>query len=118
MHKLSQELLTLIEKECKGRKHLKLTIGTLINGEKNIQVFNETGEIPNEDHTYEIGSITKTFTGTLLAKYVYEEKMSLEDSISKYVDGLDGNAYYPTIKRLATHTSGYGYYPFTLWEGI
>ena len=118
MHKLSQELLTLIEKECKGRKHLKLTIGTIINGEKNIQVFNETGEIPNENYTYEIGSITKTFAGTLLAKYIHEDKMSLDDSISKYVDGLDEDTYYPTIKRLATHTSGYGFYPFTLRAGI
>ena len=118
MHQLSSELLLLIEKECRGRKHIKLTIGILRDGEKKIQVFDETGEIANKNYTYEIGSITKTFTTSLLAKYLYEGKMSLEDSISKYVDGLDENTYYPTLKRLATHTSGYGYYPATLLDGI
>ena len=118
MHKLSSELLLLIEKECRGRKHIKLTIGTLVDGKKNIQVFGDTGEIPNEDYTYEIGSITKTFTTSLLGKYLHESKMSLEDSISKYVEGLDENNYYPTLKRLATHTSGYGYFPATLWDAV
>jgi CubicO group peptidase (beta-lactamase class C family) len=33
--------------------------------------------------------------------------MSLEDSISKYVEGLDHNSCYPALKRLATHTAGY-----------
>jgi len=118
MHKLSSELSALIEKECRGRKHLKLTIGTLVDGEKAIRVFGETGEIPNEDYTYEIGSITKTFTASLLGKYIHEGKMSLDDSISKYVDGLDEKTYYPTLKRLATHTAGYGFLPATIWDGV
>jgi len=53
----------------------------------------------------------------LLAKYVHEGKMSLDDPISKYVDGLD-DGYYPTLRRLATHTAGYGYLPATAWVGI
>jgi CubicO group peptidase (beta-lactamase class C family) len=101
------KIQSLIEKACKGKKHIKLTIGTYANNEKTIRVFDETGEIENENDIYEIGSITKTFTCSLLAKYIYEGKMSLEDSVSKYVIGLDSNAYYPTLKRLATHTAGY-----------
>jgi len=97
----------LIEKACRGRSQIKLTIGTYADCEKSILVFGEAGEIPNENYTYEIGSITKTFTTSLMMKYVLEQKMSLDDSISKYVDGLDGGAYYPTLGRLATHTAGY-----------
>lgn len=96
---------------------MKLTVGTLIDGERTIQVFNDTGEIPNNNDVYEIGSITKTFTTSLLAKYVYEGKMSLDDSISRYVDGL-GDGYYPTLLRLATHQAGYGYLPATIKDGI
>jgi len=108
----------LIGRACKGRKHIKLTVGTLdANGTQTINVFGENGEIQNENYIYEIGSITKTFTCSLLAKYIYEQKMSLDDPISKYVDGLGTGKYYPTLKRLATHTSGYPtYFPFSKWE--
>ena len=117
MHKFGTELQALIEKECKRKTHIKLTVGTLINGEKTIQTFGENGEIPNENYIYEIGSITKTFTASLLAKYIHEGKMFLDDPISKYVNGL-GDGYYPTLRRLATHTAGYGYLPATPWVGI
>ena len=117
MHKLGTELQALIKKECKGKAHIKLTVGILADGKQTIQTFGASGEVPNENYVYEIGSITKTFTTSLLAKYIYEGKMSLNDSIAKYVDGLD-SSYYPTLKRLATHTAGYGYLPATIREGI
>jgi len=117
MHKLGTELQALIEKECKGKTHIKLTVGTLVDGKRTIQTFGASGEVPNENYVYEIGSITKTFTASLLAKHIHEGKMSLDDSISKYVDGLD-DSYYPTMKRLATHTAGYGFLPATIREGI
>ena len=117
MLKLGTDLLAFIGKECKGKTHIKLTVGTLADGEQTIQTFGASGEVPNENYVYEIGSITKTFTASLLAKYIHEGKMSLDDSIAKYVDGL-GDSYYPTLKRLATHTAGYGFLPATIREGI
>jgi len=107
MRKLSSEMKTLIEEECRGKTQIRLTIGTFADGEKTIQTFGATGEVPNKNYVYEIGSNTKTITASLLAKYIHERKMSLDDSISKYVDGLDKDTYYPTLKRLATHTAGY-----------
>ncbi|MFJ7746147.1 serine hydrolase [Peribacillus sp. NPDC097295] len=56
---------------------------------------------------YEIGSITKTFTASFLSKYVIERKLSINDSIQKYIEGIKEHEYYPTLLRLATHTSGY-----------
>ncbi|MCL2588121.1 MAG: beta-lactamase family protein [Oscillospiraceae bacterium] len=117
MHKLSPELQAFIEQACRGKTHIKLTVGTLIDGEQTIQTFGANGEIPNENDVYEIGSITKTFTASLLAKYISEGKLSLDDSIANYVDGLD-DSYYPSLKRLATHTAGYGYLPATIWVGM
>jgi len=117
MNKISGELQALIEKECQGKTNIKLTIGTLVDGEKTIQVFGHGGEVANEDYLYEIGSITKTFTTSLLAKLIHEGVMSLDDAISKYFDGLDGD-YYPTLRRLATHTAGYGHYPASFLDGF
>jgi CubicO group peptidase (beta-lactamase class C family) len=52
-----------------------------------------------------------------MAKHIYEQKMSLDDSISMYVDGLESEKYYPTLRRLATHTAGYPrHLPLGKWE--
>ncbi len=110
---MDAEILDLIKKQCQGKQHLKLTVGYLVNGSQTVSVFNESGEIENKDienkdYIYEIGSTTKTFTASLLAKYLHEGRLSLDDSIGTYIPGLAQNRYYPTIKRLITHTSGYG----------
>ena len=120
VHKLGPKIQTLIDNVCRGKKQVKLTIGIFANEKKSIKVFDTNGEIPNENHIYEIGSVTKTFTGSLLAKQIHEGKMSLDDSIDKYIDGMDKNTYYPTLKRLATHTAGYpGHLSFnSKWDYI
>lgn len=66
---------------------------------------------PITDHTFfQIGSISKTFTAVLLATFILEDKISLEDDANKY---LPEGYKLPTfkgknvkIKHLITHTSG------------
>jgi CubicO group peptidase (beta-lactamase class C family) len=59
---------------------------------------------------FEIGSITKTFTGTLLADMVARGEVAFEDPVSKYlpdqvpVPTIEGQEI--TLLDLATHTSG------------
>ncbi|HHY82734.1 MAG TPA: beta-lactamase family protein [Clostridiales bacterium] len=95
----------------KGNKDAVITVGIVDNGNMTYNVYGENGnELAKEEHIYEIGSITKTFTASLLCKAVSEGIISLDDSIDEYLD-LPEKDYYPTIRRLATHTSGYkGYY--------
>ncbi|MBY0123798.1 serine hydrolase [Bacillus sp. S/N-304-OC-R1] len=108
MFEISDETLQLIKNACRGKKHLKLTVGYLIDNNSVIKIYNENGELhSSQTYHYEIGSITKTFTSSLLSKYVSENKVSLNDSIQKYVEGLKKDEYYPTLLRLATHSSGY-----------
>jgi CubicO group peptidase (beta-lactamase class C family) len=108
MFEISDKTLRLIEKTSKGKKHLKLTVGYLTGNDSVIKIYNENGELDTfQKYYYEIGSITKTFTVSLLSKYVYENKMSIHDSIQKYIEELRADQYYPTLLRLATHTSGY-----------
>jgi CubicO group peptidase (beta-lactamase class C family) len=111
------DILTAIKNVCKGKKHIKLTVGYILNDKITVRVFNEDGETQDENYIYEIASITKTFTASLLAKNIYDNKMSLDDSIQKYFDGLADDRYYPTLRRLATHTAGYSAaLPFTWRE--
>lgn len=83
-----------------------VTVGVWENGEAAYRVFGENGkELPKELHTYAIGSITKTFTGSLIAKQVEDGKLELECPISDYLK-MSAQTYAPTIKQLVTHTSG------------
>ena len=113
MQAFSIEIRSLIKKLCKGKTHMKFTVGTLVNGETICKMFDADGEIPFESYGYEIGSVTKSFVGLMLAKNIHEGTMSLDDPVSIYVDGLDASKYYPTLRRLVTHTAGYGGIPLT-----
>lgn len=95
-----------------GSKDAVITVGIIQNGKMTYDVYGENGsKLPREDHIYEIGSITKTFTTSLLCKAVIEGRVSLDDSIDKYLS-LPDKDYYPTIERIVTHTSGYKNYYF------
>ena len=66
-----------------------LSIGILRKGVTHIYNYGETADgnktMPDADNLFEIGSITKTFTATLLAYYVNEGKVKLTDPITKYL---------------------------------
>lgn len=88
-----------------------ITVGIIREGQLSYRVYGENGrELPAELHTYEIGSLTKTFTAALINKAISEGKMHIDDTIDLYLPLSDGMEY-PTIGELLTHTSGYkGYY--------
>lgn len=91
----------------KDNQDAVITVGIIQNGEMNYTVYGENGvELPQEEHIYEIGSITKTFTTSLLCKAISEGRASFDDPIDKYLN-LKEKGYYPTIRRLVTHTAGY-----------
>lgn len=65
--------------------------------------------IAPEKVIFEIGSITKVFTGLLLAEAVVEHKVSLDDPISRYLPdtvAMDPSTAAITLAQLSTHTSG------------
>ncbi|MBW2961001.1 serine hydrolase domain-containing protein [Mesonia aestuariivivens] len=59
----------------------------------------------NPKTMYRIGSITKSFTATLILKLVEQEKLSLDTKLAKYYPELP-NAEKITIKHLLNHHSG------------
>ena len=90
-----------------GNDDAIITVGIIRDGEMSYTVYGKDGTIlPQDEYIYEIGSITKTFTSSLLCKAISEGRISLEDRIDKYLE-LPQKDYYPNIKRLVTHTSGY-----------
>lgn len=86
----------------------------LIDGE-NVEYFSygkadlKTGADVDENSIFEIGSISKTFTGIIVADEVIKGKMKLSDPISDYLSEYTKvptrNDTSITIKDVATHTS-------------
>ena len=62
--------------------------------------------IPDGESIYEIGSITKVFTASLLAALVAEGRIRLDDPVRKLLPELSRFPPEITPRRLATHTSG------------
>lgn len=63
------------------------------------------GEELSANDIFELYSITKTFTSTLILKLAEEGKVNVSDKLEKYYPGFpEGNVI--TIENLLTHTSG------------
>jgi CubicO group peptidase (beta-lactamase class C family) len=68
--------------------------------------FSEGNKTPSNTNTkYRIGSITKTFTATLIFQLIDDGKITLDDKLSKYFPDIK-NASNITIHHLLTHRSG------------
>ena len=83
------------------------------DGSRRVLIFGEAGEGARPlaaTSVFEIGSITKTFTGAVLADMVRRGQVKLVDPVGKYmpagvrVPSLNGRQI--TLLDLATHTSG------------
>ena len=96
----------------KDNKQAVITVGIIKDGQVKYTVYGQNATIlPSLAHTYEIGSISKTFTAALLSKATYEGKVALSDTIDQYLE-LPGKNQYPDLQQLVTHTSGYKNYYF------
>ncbi|WP_034058097.1 serine hydrolase [Lacinutrix jangbogonensis] len=112
--KISTEVKEYIQSRVDNQMNVGIVVG-YINGDT-IEYYSlgktamENGVAVNEASVFEIGSISKTFTATLLALKVNSGEMNLDDPISKYlpkaVKGPTRNGKEITLKHLATHTSG------------
>ena len=107
----------VIRKLYPKTSHMEMTLGILRDGETQILHLDPEQNESAETLTYPVGSICKTFTASLLAKYVREGKADLNAPISEYINGLP-KQYYPSLRRLAVHSSGYGGKPFGTLETL
>ena len=93
-----------------------LSIGLYHQGQQTFYNYGEvakgTGRLPTAATYYDLGSVAKTFLGTLLAQAVLDHKVQLTDDIRQYLPGqypnlvVDGRPI--QVVDLANHTSGLG----------
>lgn len=101
----------VMEMIVKDNKDAVISVGIWEDGKEEMYIYTKDGKKDFVEYKYQIGSITKTFTGAMLAKEVYDGKMSLNDPVGKYLE-LSEKSYNPTFEKLVTHRSGLS----TLWE--
>lgn len=90
------------------------SIGVVYRGEEVIRHRGdmETGKSnpPTDETLYEIGSLSKTLAGTLMARAVLERRLTLDDDVRRYLRGDYPNLQYQgdpiRIRHLLSHTSG------------
>lgn len=82
----------------KDASRVGLSIGILYRGSTSTYHFGTTekgrNKPPSDKTLYEIGSITKTITGTLLAQAVVDKKAGLENDVRNYLDSPYTNLEY------------------------
>jgi CubicO group peptidase (beta-lactamase class C family) len=96
-----------------ARKHVGVAVGVRVGGETYTAGRGRIGPDrpapPAADTIFEIGSITKVFTATVLAQMALEGLVSLDDPVQRFLPAgvelqVRGRAI--TLADLATHTSG------------
>lgn len=91
-----------------------LSIGVYYKGEEFIKHYGELDpnkkNSPVDQTIYDIGSVSKTFVGTLVSQAEIEGRLSLEDDIRDFLNDDYSNLQYKNkpirIKHLITHSSG------------
>jgi len=108
------EVTVLADSLLKDSKINAVSIGIYKDGKKNIFHFGELdpdqNNTPTDTTIYEIASVSKVFTGALVAKAVLDKKINLDVDITNYLEEEFKNFNYKdspvTIRHLLTHTSG------------
>ncbi|MFC5410911.1 serine hydrolase domain-containing protein [Larkinella bovis] len=111
---LDKQIDAVAQAYIKKATTVGLSIGILRNDSLFTYGYGETvkgnGQLPDVNTLFEIGSISKTFTATLLADAVQRRLVKLDDPVNMYlpdsIPKLQKDGIAVTIKTLANHTSG------------
>lgn len=114
-----KEILELMDKNAntllENSKANSVSIGIVKDGKTYTRHYGEIdkgkGNLANNNTVFEVASITKLFTGLLMAQAVLDHKINLDDDIRKYITGSYPNLEYQgkpiRIKDLVSFKSGF-----------
>ncbi len=73
---------------------------------------------PSPSGRFRVGSITKTFTSTVIGQLADEHRLSLDDTVERWLPGMIANGSRITIRQLLQHTSGIANYTDVLLTSL
>jgi D-alanyl-D-alanine carboxypeptidase len=75
-----------------------------------------SGPPRDREQRFRVGSVTKTFTATVVLRLVEEGKLRLDETLDRYLPGVVPGASRITVRELLNHTSGLANYTdYPLW---
>lgn len=118
-HDLPRRIDEMATPYAAKRHNVRLVIGVSQRGKRYVKEF---GDVPEQradapSPIYEIGSVTKVFTGILLAHMAEQGTVRLDQPISELVPDqvkLPAPVQSVTLRQLATHTAGFPRLPSNL----
>jgi D-alanyl-D-alanine-carboxypeptidase/D-alanyl-D-alanine-endopeptidase len=107
-------ILAIIKKRVEEKRSAGIVVGILeANGKTRVIAYGSPGpgKLPLDGNSvFEIGSISKVFTSTMLAQMVLDGKVRLEDPVQKFLPATvkvpERNGLKVTLGNLSTQTSG------------
>lgn len=95
----------------RGSEDAVVSVGIIQGDQSRVTLYGkDAAVIPDDGRSFEIGSLTKTFTAALLQKAIDEGRIQRGESIGAILQQPNLHAN-PTLEQLLTHRSGYrGYY--------
>ena len=110
---LAQRIDQLVEPTVVYGSPGAMIIGIIQDGERSYYSYGDAGlgyGPPLRSTIFEIGSVTKTFTATLLSEFILEGLISIDDPITQFLPETVNPPTFKgeqiTLKHLVTHTSG------------
>lgn len=109
---LGKDFQTALDQRVAGQPGIGIIVGVINHGTVTVYKAGSSGTSrPLDEHTlFEIGSVTKTFTATILASMALDGSVSLDDPVSKYlptgVTAPSRSSKQITLLNLATQHSG------------
>ena len=121
---LDKKVDSLVSQYMRNENTVGLVLGVLKDGKTYVYGYGETEkgkkQLPDQHTIFEIGSISKTFTATLLAYFIEQGKVKAEDPINKYlpdsINSLEKNGKNVTLQSLSNHSSGLPRLPGNLFQ--
>lgn len=97
-----------------AKRHVGLVVAVIADDARDVAGFGrvslDSDSPPDGDTVFEIGSVSKVFTGALLADSICRGDISLQTTVAsllpEFSGRVDAQASVITMKQLVTHTSG------------
>jgi CubicO group peptidase (beta-lactamase class C family) len=90
-----------------------LMVGITVGGDRHVRRYRSEGAelavVPSDDSVYEIGSVSKVYTATVLAALLNDGLLSLDDTVASHLPNganLAPDIARITVRDIVTHTAG------------
>jgi len=114
-----------------SKKYIGIVVATIADGKTDITGFGKKSlshpQIPRNDTLFEIGSLSKLYTASLISMAIEKNKLNLDKEVYELIDAsnkFDEDKKSITIEHLVTHSSGLprmswdAYRPVQIWKSV